>query len=113
MWGILETVQTAFHCAAIPKDTVLFLAVLLILSLPLFPSTQFIYLLLFFLSLLIAFVYLSPLCPWPLFSLCFLSLTAKRKESGSWYPKPHKVEMLNKNTDKAKKKKESGIQKAE
>lgn len=57
-----------------------------------------------FLSSLILFVDVTPLCPEPLFRLCFLSLTAERKKSGSWHPKTHKVEMLNENTDKAKKK---------
>lgn len=58
-----------------------------------------------FLSSLILFVDVTPLCPGPLFRLCFLSLTAERKKSGSWHPKTPKVEMLNENTDKAKKKK--------
>lgn len=51
MLGILETVQTGVHCAAIPNDPVLFLDALLILSLTLFPSAHFVYLLVFSFSL--------------------------------------------------------------
>lgn len=93
----LESLYTGVHCAAILNDPVLFLAALIILSLvlTLFPSTQslFVYfLLLSFLQLMSSLVLfvdltLSSLCPGPLFRLCFLSLTAERKKSGSWHPK--------------------------
>lgn len=82
MWGILEKVQTAFHCAAVPEDTVLFLAVLLIISLSLFPSTRFIYLLLFFSFLVDCFcLFVSPPSP-----ASFQSLLSfpDSKEKGIW-----------------------------
>lgn len=82
MWGILETVQTAFHCAAVPEDTVLFLAVLLIISLSLFPSTRFIYLLLFFSFLVDCFcLFVSP--PSPASFQALLSFLDS-KEKGIW-----------------------------
>lgn len=96
MWrDVLEALHTGAHCAAIPNNPFLFL------SAPLYFYVQLISRLILFVDLTLS----NPLSQSP-FKALLSFLDSRQKENWVMVSKTHMVEMLNENTDGAKKKRE-------